>query len=141
MDASLYLEGGIHFDSLFRLKQNPARNLGRVLFLYHIIYAFENEADSISFLSSALGVNRILFVVIPDESTSSAFSKPFEEKDSFTRPKFPSWILNPFFRYIGSFRTSDERTASTSVTFNVQASEMSFARSIIVSSSIYCGAA
>lgn len=49
MDASLYLEGCIHFDSLFRLKQNPARNLGRVLFLYHIIYAFENEADSISF--------------------------------------------------------------------------------------------
>ena len=58
MEASLYLEGCIHFDSLFRLKQNPARNLGRVLFLYHIIYAFENEADSISFLSSALGVNR-----------------------------------------------------------------------------------
>lgn len=40
------------------------------------------------FLSSVLGVNRILFVVIPDESTYSVFSKPFEEKDSFTRPKF-----------------------------------------------------
>ena len=104
-------------------------------------YTLENEADSISFFSSVLGVNRIRLLVMLDESTSSAFANPFDENESFTRPKFPSWILNPFFRYIGSFRTSDVSTASTSVTFKVQASEMSFAKSITVSSSIYCGAA
>jgi hypothetical protein len=37
-------------------------------------YILENETDSISLLSSVLGVNRMRLLVILDASTSSAFS-------------------------------------------------------------------
>lgn len=92
---------------------------------------------SISAFRALLGVNKILLLVMLEAFTSSAFSEPFEEKESFTLPKFPSWILNPFLRYSGSFFTSEVKTASTSVTFKVHESEMSFARSSTVSSSVY----
>ena len=53
-------------------------------------YSIENEVVSISFFSSTLGVNRMRLLVIDVALTSSAFSEPFEENESFTRPKVPS---------------------------------------------------
>lgn len=66
-----------------------------------------------------------------EASTSSAVAQPVEMKESLILPKYPSCILKPFFRYTGTFRTKDVKTASTSVTLSVQASLISFDRSLI----------
>lgn len=66
-----------------------------------------------------------------EASISSAVAQPVEMKESLILPKYPSCILKPFFRYTGTFRTKAVKTASTSVTFSVQASLISFDRSLI----------
>ncbi len=83
-----------HQIHLFQYKiKCPARKhvfvhlAGQKLYYLTSPHALVNEAFSISLFSSALGVNKMRLAVMKEESTSSSFAAPFDENESFTRPK------------------------------------------------------